>query len=1193
MGDLIHSINNQWNVYSDGSGSLAGTLTVSGGLTASGFAVILDNQTGQFYPRLNNPSGYITGSTGGFLSASQTGILVGKNETGIYSGSFYPLNSNPSGYLTAGTIGGVNSLNVTGTIVSGAVILTGAGNVILTASGQTITFSGSTGSLVAKADTGIYTNTFVQLSQTGIYSGTFATLANTGLLLVGKDQTGIYTNTFVQLSQTGIYSGSFYPLNSNPSGYITGSTGGFLQLIDSRERTANGSATFNSIFKLGQNGDFFAVLDSDADQYERVAYTKISDIATGAWVLNSPIPRTANTMFNVTVRGQALSALGGFTGNLDFSVFGYMQGATSGNIDGLPGSVLPAHFSIRNNSSINTPIWLGVNQSGNMALAFGDTGYKFYFGRVVADANIVFNHNTGRYLTGWSWSLETGTNFGWGDRWQVSGYQQHLHDASNIASGTLPSGRLVGNYPQITGLGTLTALTVNGPMTISGFTPVTKNDTGALANSFVAFNQTGQFVGTGQTGDFLRRLGPAAVRPTLIYLTPDAQFYSGNGFPAYTGAQDLVNALVASGSGLYKVIVGSGNFGTGIHTGTSPATRTQFGEVTLYNQFNSLQTPILNIHLRNADARVRLENDLAIGLNCISGLVSLDCSNTYPQNTINPVIVHSTVTGYINNARAGNVFIDGASNIDIYGSVIDTVTIGLFLTGITGLRIYDSIIDTLTIGGSVTWDQRVFSIFDSKIKKTTILNGPTNGINLTFSGSPILAPQSYLIPSGWGGIGYTRSGLYLLENKGTLGSPDLILTKSSGDVLYGAGITGYITTGQGDIRYLRVGADDATAQLNISVAFGNFDSSPPLTTFMMNGGNNNYYLRDAYTRSFIDIGGVIAGKQMISGFHMSGITGNFTGLQVQGQSVITINDTGAFYAKSNPSGFVPSSDADARYIRQGLAFGSGSTNTSTVLYNSHTGQTGFVFDGKNTLSGMYYLRDPYTSSYVDLAGRLNSGTVKPLLSGFHFSGRDVMIDNLWVSGVKITGNAGGGGGVTGAGNTGAGSGLFSSNVTNNLVFKSLTTGNGIKIIGTPAETQLNVALNFMQSGLSTEVDLLTGFYIDLVSGNLGSGVWNVNANVLFQKDDASYVNVYSRLLTGDGTGVVGVGQAQIVGVGLGQSGHVNAPVNTIFFTTGTLLRLQAWTNLNGARALPYAVTTLTPSGITGVPVTKFTAVKIG
>lgn len=776
--------------------------------------------------------------------------------------------------------------------------------------------------------------------------------------------------------------GAYYPRTGNPSGFITGSTGGFVSatqtgqfvtLVDNREEVANGLVTLNGPIVYGATGRPRVAMGADSSYYPNVAFYNFDNITTGAWVLNTPIPRTSNTQFQIRVQGHGTNSAGGLTGNIDMLTFGYMQAAISGSIDGLPGAIFPDHCSIRNNSSLNVPVWLGVNTSGNLALAFGDTGTKFYFWRAWADAAIVWNNNTGRYLTGWSWSVETGANFGWGDRKQFSGFQQHLHDATQIAAGVLPSGRLVGNYPQITGLGTLPALTVNGPMTLSGFTPVTKNDTGALANSFVAFNQTGQFVGTGETR-------------SLVF----------------------TNATITT-------------------------------------------------------------------LNSSTGTFT-----------------------------------------------------------------------TLNVGASLS------------------VTGPA-----AFNGATTV--------SGYTVITNNDSGQFYPRN-----NPSGYVTSTSGG----------IQISDGDTRYIRQGFDLASGQNNNELILFNNDIG--YTGFYFDGVYQRvgaYYLFDTYSLARIDLGGTLSsGKQMISGFHMSGITGNFTGLQVQGQRVITIVDSGSFMALDESRGAT----------WRGTNFIRGSTTVTGATLTVQNGNFSIPGIGTFGVTGPLTFSQPISvTGTLSMSGnRVVCVNETGILVGVNQTGAlSNSFVNFGQTGSSFYPRSGNPSGyLTNATNTGNGSGIINA-ISSAFVaqVKSLTTGNGIKILGTSSELQVNVNLNYMQTGLLTEIDLDTGLYSDLVSGTLGSGIWSINSTTLIQKSDASTVTVYSRLITGTGgaADIIGGGMGNIDGLGLGSSGYVTIPTTSIIFTTGTQLRLQAWTNGVPARALPYCVTNMTASGITGVPATKFTAVKIG
>ncbi len=163
--------------------------------------------------------------TGSFITNGQTGIFITAGQTG----QFYP-NSNPSGYISSAPGGGgVETINVTGSLISGALTYTGAGNVSITKSGQLITWSGDT-SLLATA----------------------ANLVSTGSNL----QSQINTVT----SWTGTTTGLYYPYSSNPAGYLTSAGpggGGVTGISVTGDAPITGLATLTGIggLTITQNGN--------------------------------------------------------------------------------------------------------------------------------------------------------------------------------------------------------------------------------------------------------------------------------------------------------------------------------------------------------------------------------------------------------------------------------------------------------------------------------------------------------------------------------------------------------------------------------------------------------------------------------------------------------------------------------------------------------------------------------------------------------------------------------------------------------------------------------------------------------------------------------------------------------------------------------------------------------------------------
>lgn len=204
---------------------------------------------------------YVTGSV---VRPSQTGSFITSGQTGFYTGVFYPYSSNPNGYVQGAvvrpsntgnfvdrtsvqtisnkyfqTTSFVNAASNTGIIISGINFgnYSDPSRIVfrdpLTHETSYIEGGGTDGALVLNSPYLIYLNGLVEGSQYAIFpsgvsgnnlvynvsnqtiSGVknFAsrpTVNGTGVLLSGE------------ASVTGILTGVFYPLNSNPSGYITG-----------------------------------------------------------------------------------------------------------------------------------------------------------------------------------------------------------------------------------------------------------------------------------------------------------------------------------------------------------------------------------------------------------------------------------------------------------------------------------------------------------------------------------------------------------------------------------------------------------------------------------------------------------------------------------------------------------------------------------------------------------------------------------------------------------------------------------------------------------------------------------------------------------------------------------------------------------------------------------------------------------
>lgn len=173
--------------------------------------VVRPSQTGAFYPA-SNPSGFITGVD---LSAYVTGSVVRPSETGSFittaqTGAFYPV-SNPSGYIT----GSVVRPNETGSFLTTS---TADIRYVLLTGNQTISGVKAFVSRPTVNGTGVMLSGESLGVNTGELTGAFYPLnSNPSNYVTGSVVRPSETGSFITSSQTG----AFYP-TSNPSGYITG-----------------------------------------------------------------------------------------------------------------------------------------------------------------------------------------------------------------------------------------------------------------------------------------------------------------------------------------------------------------------------------------------------------------------------------------------------------------------------------------------------------------------------------------------------------------------------------------------------------------------------------------------------------------------------------------------------------------------------------------------------------------------------------------------------------------------------------------------------------------------------------------------------------------------------------------------------------------------------------------------------------
>ena len=417
------------------------------------------NLTGSFYPLLGNPSHFAT--SGDFISQIDLDSAV--TQALSYVASQYATENallNTGDYLLGlinSSSAGVSSLNS----LSGALSLTGKGNISVIQQGQGFAISG---------DTGIYSS-FVTTGQTGSFGG----------------------------------SGSFYPLNSNPSGYVTtGQTGNFGIQTNTVFTTGNqdisGVKTFfnNSDFpnlKI-QSGKAFDLANSESIDWNIRLLKSYDDTIEVDWN-NGKLAYSGTDSF-VDWKNSTLDCLGVTT--LDWKNFLLWDSYGYSSLD-----------------------WFdryALDFAGNISLDWGARQLKDFSGNASLDW---FLHQfsgiwSGQYLNCWSGLAVSGNPVVTGGPYYLmsnpSGYISSGQTGAFATTGNLNatganlSGLITNNYLLSSAAVSTYATILNLNATGTGIANWTGLTTGLFyprntnPSGYITTGQTGVFVTTGQTGVF-------------------------------------------------------------------------------------------------------------------------------------------------------------------------------------------------------------------------------------------------------------------------------------------------------------------------------------------------------------------------------------------------------------------------------------------------------------------------------------------------------------------------------------------------------------------------------------------------------------------------------------------------------------------------------------------------------------------
>ncbi len=513
--------------------------------------------TGLYYPRSTNPSGYVTGSV---VRPSETGNFITAGQTG----AFYAA-TNPNNYITYAQVGGVQTINVSGLPVSGALTYTGAGNVTITRSGQTIIWSGDTGSLASSINLGLTgSNLQGQINTITTWTG-----FSTGLYYpYSSNPAGYVTGLVVRPSETGSFittsqTGAFYAA-SNPNNYIAYAQVGGVQTVNVTGLLVSGALNFTgagnvTVSKSGQtiiwSGDTGSLASASSLastgaslQSQINTLTSWTGLTTGLYYpyttnpsgyatysqltgasgnLSDRLNTTGSTLLSLIQAASAgVSSINGRSGILTLNGAGNNTVLTAGQTITVSGNTgeYANFYSISNPSgyiSNSGFITGGYNVGGGSGIFSGASGSQFVFKTLIGGSGILISGNSGNSTLTF---IVTGLGGGAGGG--------EANTASNIGGGSGIAFQKVGVDLQFKSLKAGSDLSITG-----GTGELSINLTGSFART----SDTGNFITAGQTGQFY-----AATNPNN-YIT----------YAQVGGVQTLnVSGLQVSGN---VVLTGAGN----------------------------------------------------------------------------------------------------------------------------------------------------------------------------------------------------------------------------------------------------------------------------------------------------------------------------------------------------------------------------------------------------------------------------------------------------------------------------------------------------------------------------------------------------------------------------------------------------------------------------------------------------------
>jgi hypothetical protein len=877
--------------------------------------------------------------------------------TGTTPNVYYPLTGNPSGFLTNATVGGVNFITATGTPNSGVV----SGNVVLTGAGNVSVFTGINRSIVISGDTGAY--------------GVFALKSETGQFVVAQ-QTGLLTNVF-------------YPLNSNPLGYLTASSGVGVRMIVPTGTSQSGNISGNVIFTGAGN----VTVSTGISGHIVVSGN------TGAYANFVTLSQTGNVVntsqtggfASIQVTGSPLLPLVNLTGTGNVTVTTGGVGGSLVTINGNTGAYANFVTLSQTGNVVNTSQTGGFLTLGNVGgVRTIQTTGAFPSG-IVSGNIVVSGAGNINVFTGVNGTIIiSGT--GGGAQGTAAGVN------SIAATGTTNTGYFTGDV-MFSGAGNIVVSTgtpLNKIIVISG-------NTGAYANFYpLVGNPSGFLQGTTGTGvlDGQLLIGSTGINGFQqgdLSATSGLFVVSGSGSLLIGADSTLVRTSQTGGFGGSSVRVTGGSVSNPNFTGIGSVTVTTGGNGLVLISGNATGTSSLNKMWIPAAAMTPSQITGATTgqiftaasghtidtLNFLSGsgqsaYFNLSFPRVWDKSVVTPVFYWTTTgnVGTINWGIAG-ANIDDGTRLDVLynqgATITDSTISGNYLHQTTGAP--------LTISGSLSDDDQCYFKVYRSAGGSLADDGKLIGVGLAYLAT---GTASVSVGSGPG----TAAGV------NTIGATGITNTGYfTGDVLFSGAGSVVVSTGNQTSKVIVISGTASAS--NTGELTGVFY---PLIQ------NPSGYVREIagsiYSTGFT--GNILDGQLLIGSTGSNAyVRGNLMGVSgivvVSGSGSLTIapdativrtGQTGAltnqFYPlNSNPAGYITSSSAGVTSITTTGAFPSGTVTGAVKISGAGTVTT---YTG---ISGLIIISGTATAGPGGTAG-VNSIAATGIINTGFFTG-DIML----------------------------------------------------------------------------------------------------------------------------------------------------------------------------------------------------------